>query len=166
MLTVFTPSLSIHKAKTHVGVFLALFCVFLIYFGPLYSQLAKTLQASSVATQAAVQHSHSTQQHHDSTHHATGHPLPHFSQPANSNSMRHHGHHPQIEGSTNLLEACGYCSLLFHLSWLHAQSFTIVPLEKEAYPSIIYATLVRKYLAIFTPLNPRAPPRHSRFTVL
>ncbi|KZN13296.1 DUF2946 domain-containing protein [Marinomonas sp. TW1] len=164
MLTVFTPRLSIHKAKTHVGVFLALFCVFLIYFGPLYSQLAKTLQ-DSVSTPMAAEHSHSAQQHHGSTHHATDHPLPHSPQPASSNTMGHHGHHTQIEGSTNLLEACGYCSLLFHLSWLDARSFTIVPLDKETYPSIIYATLVRKYLAIFTPLNPRAPPQHSRFTI-
>jgi len=161
MLTIFTPSQSIHKAKTHFGVFLALFCVFLIYFGPLYSQLADTLQ-DRVAT--ATEHSHSAQHHPVSTKPSTDHKSP--PQSVSANTMEHHGHHNQIEGSTNLLEACGYCSLLFHLSWLKAQSFTIVPLEKEPYPSIIYATLVRKYLAIFTPLIPRAPPRHSRFTVL
>ncbi|AEF55044.1 hypothetical protein Mar181_2006 [Marinomonas posidonica IVIA-Po-181] len=163
--------LHLPNAKTHFGVLFGLFCVFLIYFGPLYSQLAKTLQDDESTSTIAAKHS--SHQHHQDAHIATNQatdPTPHkhhkSAKPATSNSMEHHRHHAKIEGSTNLLEACGYCSLLFHLSWLNTKSFTIVPLEKESYPSVIYATLVRKYLSIFTPLNPRAPPPDSRFTSL
>lgn len=171
------PSFTIDKAKTPFGVFLALLCVFLIYFGPLYSQLVELIQERQTNTfmtgQVVNQSSTSTSDLHQ--HHSNLHPTPAMAHATSLNQAieqadqaiepthsslhhGHHGHHSDADGSINLLEACGYCALLFHLSWLDVKTFDIIPLDFEPYPSVFYAVLVRKYLAIFTPLKPRAPP--------
>ncbi|MCS7486858.1 hypothetical protein UA24_10425 [Marinomonas sp. BSi20414] len=81
------------------------------------------------------------------------------SQPTQTNSahISHHGHHAHGE-STNLLEACGYCSLLFHLNWIDAKTLELIPLRQNRYPNPVVATLSHKYHVPFTSILPRAPP--------
>ena len=183
-LTMTVPSLTIDKAKTPFGVFLALLCVFLIYFGPLYSQLVELIQERQLHTVLAagqVENQSLPSNSNQHQHHSHQHPMPAMAHATSPNQAieqadqaieptqsslhyshqshhGHHSHHGHTNGSINLLEACGYCALLFHLSWLDVKTFDIIPLDFEPYPSVFYAVLVRKYLAIFTPLKPRAPP--------
>ncbi|WP_353668136.1 DUF2946 domain-containing protein [Marinomonas sp. THO17] len=179
-------SFSINKTNTLLGVLLALFCVFLIYFGPLYSQLIELIQNKHVnivmveqreTKPSSAHHQHHQHHiaftsdladtakttkfsdHHNHVSHSKSNMMktPSSTQSTHHNHLGHH-HHGHNNGSINVLEACGYCSLLFHLSWLDVKTFDIIPLDFEPYPSVFYAVLVRKYLAIFTPLKPRAPP--------
>jgi len=81
----------------------------------------------------------------------------HAKMAAHESHQGHEGHHAQGE-STNVLEACGYCSLLFHLNWIDVKTFELVPLLQSRYPTIVTITIARKYPALFTSLQPRAPP--------
>ena len=80
-------------------------------------------------------------------------------QPAKSSSshMGHQGHHDHGD-SANLLEACGYCSLLFHLNWIDAKAFELIPLTQSRYPNMVTTTLSHKHPVLFTSIQPRAPP--------
>ncbi|RBP80539.1 DUF2946 family protein [Marinomonas rhizomae] len=77
--------------------------------------------------------------------------------PLNSAKVSHHEHHDHGENA-NLLEACGYCSLLFHLNWIDAKTFELIPLNQSRYPDIVTTTISHKYHVPFSSIQPRAPP--------
>ena len=158
------------NSLTQFAVCLSLFAVFLIYFAPLFSQISNTLSSQSVSespltidamssmqampaevrpmseNMSAAGHDHAQMVAREKTSH--------------SNHKGHEGHHAQGE-STNILEACGYCSLLFHLNWMDVKTFELVPLLQSRYPTIVTTTIARKYPALFTSLQPRAPPNKT-----
>lgn len=74
-----------------------------------------------------------------------------------STHMGHQGHHDHGD-SANLLEACGYCSLLFHLNWIDAKTLELIPLKQIRYPNIITSIISHKYHVPCTSIQPRAPP--------
>jgi hypothetical protein len=155
------PTKSTH---TQLAVCVCLIAVFLIYFGPLFSQISNALSSQPTTTPTSIEntgmeamsmmsmamsghdHSKMLSEHTDS-------------QPTQTNSahISHHGHHAHGE-STNLLEACGYCSLLFHLNWIDTKTLELIPLRQNRYPNPVAATLSHKYHLPFTSILPRAPP--------
>tara|TARA_R110001632_G_scaffold41641_2_gene104881 strand:- start:56673 stop:57149 length:477 start_codon:yes stop_codon:yes gene_type:complete len=141
--------------RTQFAVCVCLLAVFLIYFAPLYSQVAKTLSPKptiikNMAMEVTMTENMSTAGHDHSQ------MMP---QKASNSSVHdgHHGHHAEGE-STNVLEACGYCSLLFHLNWIDAKTFELIPLTQSRYPTIVTMTISHTYSVPFTSIQPRAPP--------
>ncbi|WP_227804045.1 DUF2946 domain-containing protein [Marinomonas profundi] len=141
-----------------------LFAVLLIYFGPLFSQISNALSPQTTTTRMSIQslsaHTMNTQ-----TMDMTGHNHAKMLAKQTSNTPvaiehSHTGHHAQGE-STNLLEACGYCSLLFHLNWIDAKTFDLIPLIQSHYPNRIIAQISHKHPVRFSPILPRAPPATS-----
>ena len=158
--------LEAYKPKNHqnkrklFAVCVCLFAVFLIYFGPLFSQISNTFSSQPTMTPMSMESMDMKTMealgHHD---HAKM-----LSEKANSNQthissahISHHGHHAHGE-SANLLEACGYCSLLFHLNWIDAKTLELIPLTQSRYPTMVTATISHKYHVPFTSILPRAPP--------
>lgn len=114
----------------HDAIRLSLLAVLMLYMGPLYSQLTRPMPMHGVM----VMSSQTTQQHHVQSHSA------------------------QHQTPLSHLEACGYCSLLFHLSWLQALA---VPLVTTQVPSLPLPTVRRasaEEADVYSPAYPRAPP--------
>ncbi|WP_421853299.1 DUF2946 domain-containing protein [Marinomonas sp.] len=155
-----SPQLKSHQNKrTLFAVCVCLFAVFLIYFGPLFSQVSNALSAQPTTMQmsmgsmdmeamAMTGHDHAKMLSEQANR---------KQKKASSAHISHHGHHAHGE-SANLLEACGYCSLLFHLNWIDTKSFELIPLTQSRYPNIVTTTISHKYLVLFTSVLPRAPP--------
>jgi hypothetical protein len=153
------------QAKTPFAVCLSLFSVLLIYFAPLFSQIAQALPEKTVTTSSIrsthtmvmSKHDHAKMSHHtqESNIKQTLH-----QQTIETHTLHsgHHGHHAEGE-VTDLLEACGYCALLFHLNWLEAKTFDIIPIKPTHYTSSVFATASRKYYLSFPSILPRAPPQ-------
>ncbi|MDE8603050.1 DUF2946 domain-containing protein [Marinomonas sp. RSW2] len=144
-----------NTAHTQSAVCVCLFAVFLIYFAPLYSQVANAFSPEptiikNMAMEVMATENMSTAEHDHSQ------MMP---QKASNSSAHdgHHGHHAEGE-STNVLEACGYCSLLFHLNWIDAKAFELIPLTQSRYPTIVTMTISHTYPVPFTSIQPRAPP--------
>ncbi|WP_255829269.1 DUF2946 domain-containing protein [Marinomonas rhizomae] len=129
-----------------------LFAVFLIYFGPLFSQVSNALSSQPTTMQMSMESMDMSG--HD---HAKMFSEQASNTPTSSAHISHHGHHGHGE-SANLLEACGYCSLLFHLNWIDAKTFELIPLTQSRYPNIVTVTISHKYNVPFTSILPRAPP--------
>ncbi|MFT6406124.1 MAG: hypothetical protein ACJA2U_002486 [Marinomonas primoryensis] len=141
--------------RTQFSVCVCLLAVFLIYFAPLYSQVANAFSPKptiikNMAMKVMMTENISTAGHDHSQM---------MSQKASNSSAHdgHHGHHAEGE-STNVLEACGYCSLLFHLNWIDAKTFELIPLTQSRYPTIVTMTISHTYSVPFTSIQPRAPP--------
>ena len=144
---------------THFAVCVCLFAVFLIYFGPLFSQISNALAPQSSMMQMGGMSMNMHASGHDHAkmllEQSKNKPVP-----IASAHISHHGHHNHGE-SANLLEACGYCSLLFHLNWIDAKTFELISLTQAPYPNIVTTTLSHKYHVPFTSILPRAPPTIS-----
>ncbi|MBJ7537685.1 DUF2946 domain-containing protein [Marinomonas transparens] len=158
-----------YNTLTQLAVFVCLFAVLIIYFAPLFSQVSNALtphtQPASFLKKANVKNVHikgsglesMTMAGYDHTK-----MLHHEHSEANQNTQiaswdSHQGHH--IEGeSINVMEACGYCSLLFHLNWLDVKSFEIIPITLGRYPNVVTTTITRKCCFPLTSATPRAPP--------
>lgn len=136
--------------RTQSAVCICLLAVFLIYFAPLYSQVANTLASKPTIIKNMAMEVMSTAGHDHSQ------MMP---QKTNNRSAHegHHGHHAEGE-STNVLEACGYCSLLFHLNWIDTKTFELIPLAPSRYPNRVIATISHRYSVPVTSIQPRAPP--------
>jgi|UniRef100_A6VWL5 hypothetical protein len=155
-----SPKLKSHRNKlTQFAVCVGLFAVLLIYFGPLFSQISHALSSQPTMTSMSMESMEMKTMDMLGHDHAKM-----LSEQANSKQKRvssahisHHGHHAHGE-SANLLEACGYCSLLFHLNWIDAKTFELIPLLQSRYPNMVTATISHKYHVPFTSLLPRAPP--------
>ncbi|MGO2356553.1 MAG: DUF2946 domain-containing protein [Marinomonas foliarum] len=138
--------------RTQLAVCVCLFAVFLIYFGPLFSQVSNALSPQPTTMQMSMEsmamsgHDHAKMLSEQAS-----------NKPTSSAHISHHGHHGHGE-SANLLEACGYCSLLFHLNWIDAKTFELIPLTQSRYPNIVTVTISHKYSVSFTSILPRAPP--------
>ncbi|WP_368073958.1 DUF2946 domain-containing protein [Marinomonas sp. FW-1] len=130
----------------------SLLAVFLIYFGPLFSQISNALSPQPTTIQMSMEsmamsgHNHAKMLSEQAS-----------NTQVSSAHISHHGHHGHGE-SANLLEACGYCSLLFHLNWIDAKNVELIPLEHIRYPHITTKTLSHKHHLTFPSLLPRAPP--------
>ena len=155
-----SAQLKSHRNKrTHFAVCAGLFAVFLIYFGPLFSQISNALSSQLSMTPMSMESMEMEAMDMPGHDHAKM-----LFEQANSKQKRessahisHHGHHAHGE-SANLLEACGYCSLLFHLNWIDAKTFELIPLTQSRYPNMVTATISHKYRVSFTSILPRAPP--------
>jgi hypothetical protein len=155
-----TPSKS-----TQFAVCVCLLAVFLIYFAPLYSQVANTLWPKptiikNMAMEVMMTENMPTENMPTENMSTAGHDHSQMMPQKASNSSAHdshHGHHAEGE-STNVLEACGYCSLLFHLNWIYAKTFELIPLTQIRYPTIITMTISHTYSVPFSSIQPRAPP--------
>ncbi|NVK75396.1 MAG: DUF2946 domain-containing protein [Oceanospirillaceae bacterium] len=144
---------------TRFAVCVCLFAVFLIYFAPLFSQISNALSPhSTMMPMGSMSMDMPMSSHiHDKmlakhSHHQTSQESPVHA--------GHHGHHNHGENA-NLLEACGYCSLLFHLNWIDAKTFELIPLIPSPYPNIVTIILSHKYDVPITSIQPRAPPAIS-----
>jgi hypothetical protein len=149
------------QAKTQFAVCLCLFSVLIIYFAPLFSQIAQTFP-EAVKTPSIAPTSIMVRQEHD--HEKMGPSNIKLASAQTSDKhvsitehSGHHGHHAE-GAATNLLEACGYCALLFHLSWLDVKTFNIIPIRPIHYPNLVFLTVSRKYHLPFPSILPRAPP--------
>ncbi|MGJ8646886.1 MAG: DUF2946 domain-containing protein [Marinomonas colpomeniae] len=162
------------QAKIQFAVCLCLFSVLIIYFAPLFSQIAQAFP-EAIKTQSIAPTSIMVMQEHD--HEKMGHHLQtsnikqtsaqisdkhvsineHSGHQGHQDHQGHQGHHAE-GAATNLLEACGYCALLFHLSWLDVKTFNITPIKPIHYPNLVFSTVSRKYHLPFTSILPRAPP--------
>lgn len=147
------PQIKNHRHKhTQFAVCASLLAVFLIYFGPLFSQISNALSSQPTTMQMSMEsmdmsgHDHAKMLSEQAS-----------NKPTSSAHISHHGHHGHGE-SANLLEACGYCSLLFHLNWIDAKTFELIPLTQSRYPNIVTVTISHKYNVPFTSILPRAPP--------
>ncbi|WP_212918613.1 MULTISPECIES: DUF2946 domain-containing protein [Marinomonas] len=155
-----SSQLKSHRNKlTQFAVCVCLFAVFLIYFGPLFSQISNALSSQPTMAPMSMENMEMEAMGMPGHDHAKM-----LSEQANSKQKRvssahisHHGHHAHGE-SANLLEACGYCSLLFHLNWMDAKTFELVPLTQSRYPNMVTTTISHKYNVPFTSILPRAPP--------
>jgi hypothetical protein len=149
-----------HRNKfARFAVCVGLFAVFLIYFGPLFSQISNALSSQPTTMSMggmSVQNMESPEHDHDHAKMLSEHANSEQTQ-VSSAHISHHGHHAHGE-SANLLEACGYCSLLFHLNWIDAKTFELIPLAQSRYPNMITTTISHKYHVSFTSILPRAPP--------
>ncbi|MGB0782293.1 MAG: DUF2946 domain-containing protein [Marinomonas sp.] len=163
LLTLCSPKPKRFRSRhAHFAACVSFFAVFLIYFGPLFSQVSNALssQPSTMSMQmsmAGMTSESMTMSNHD---HANM-----LSEQANRKSANSaHGSHHQHQGhqghgeSANLLEACGYCSLLFHLNWIDAKAFELIPLTQDRYPNMVTTTISHKYHVPLTSILPRAPP--------
>lgn len=159
-----------YESRTQFAVCVSLLAVFLIYFAPLLSQLSNTFSSQPVSeipltidTMSSMQAMPAEVRPMSENMSAAGHDHAQMvarEKTSHSNHKGHEGHHAQGE-STNVLEACGYCSLLFHLNWIDVKTFELVPLLQSRYPTIVTTTIARKYPALFTSLQPRAPPNKT-----
>ena len=138
---------------------ISLLAVLLIYFGPLFSQISNALAPQSNMIHMGGMSMNMSSSGHDHAKMLADQAKVQQAQ-TNSAHISHHGHHNHGE-SANLLEACGYCSLLFHLNWIDTKTFELVPLSPTRYPNIVTYTLSHKYLVPFTSILPRAPPTYT-----
>lgn len=144
---------------TKFAVCVCLFAVFLIYFGPLFSQVSNALSSQPTTMQmsmGSMEMEAMEMTGHDHTK-MLSEQANRKQKKASSAHISHHGHHAHGE-SANLLEACGYCSLLFHLNWIDAKTFELIPLTQSRYPNIVTTTISHQYDVPFTSILPRAPP--------
>ncbi|ODC02610.1 hypothetical protein BFW38_02640 [Terasakiispira papahanaumokuakeensis] len=121
---------------------LSLLAVLMLYLGPLYSQLTRPAPMPSGMVMA---HQFSAQQQSTSTD-AVTHTLV---QPHHAGD--HHSH-------LSHLEACGYCSLLFHLSWMQALAIPLVTTQVPSLPLPAVRHASADEADVYSSSYPRAPP--------
>lgn len=115
-----------------IGVSLALFAISILYVAPLVSQL--TLSHHSMGMLAHEPYNQRLHTHQHSSH------------------QRQHIHDHGLEA------ACGYCSLLFHLSWLDIPEIKwLRPFQEKHFSPLIYTPLILLQCVYVLSL-PRAPP--------
>nr|WP_277749213.1 DUF2946 family protein [Marinomonas hwangdonensis] len=136
---------------------MCLFAVVIIYFAPLFAQIGNALSPQPTTSTMALKVTNTAEHHHAKT------PLEETSrhhsviESTHTDHSGHHGHHGTIE-SINLLEACGYCSLLFHLNWIDSRPFELIPLAQSLYPKVATLATSHKQFIPHTSKHARAPP--------
>lgn len=143
-----------HNRQTTLAVCVCLFAVVIIYFAPLFAQIGNALSPQPTTGTMALKVTNTAEHHHAKT------PIEETSSnysAIDSAHSAHHGHHATIE-SINLLEACGYCSLLFHLNWIDSRPFELIPLAQSLYPKVATLATSHKQVIPHTSKHARAPP--------
>lgn len=143
-----------HNRQTTLAVCVCLFAVVIIYFAPLFVQIGNALSPQPTTGTMALKVTNTAEHHHAKT------PIEETSSnysAIDSAHSAHHGHHATIE-SINLLEACGYCSLLFHLNWIDSRPFELIPLAQSLYPKVATLATSHKQVIPHTSKHARAPP--------
>lgn len=146
-----------HNRQTTLAVCVCLFAVVIIYFAPLFAQIGNALSPQPTTSTMALKVTNTAEHHHaktpieeTSSHHSA-------IDSAHTDHSGHHGHNATIE-SINLLEACGYCSLLFHLNWIDSKPFELIPLAQSLYPKVATLATSHKQVIPHTSKHARAPP--------
>ncbi len=132
------------------AVLVSLFAMMLIYIAPLFSQLQmSTGMMHHSAMPYSMEGMSGDMEGMLGDMGAMRHPASHSTSHA-THAMSHH--------HTGLEAACGYCTLLFHLNWLSAPSFSLPALLQMAYLNYVLAIHGRQSLDVYSAILPRAPP--------